>query len=276
MSDASVPRSLILVLGDEATSSVLETAVTDLDVDVERLDDCGPLRQASLQQRAALVVVDPTCIETPAALAAWTGSDTFDPGVPLILFAPRPVDSDTYREWLGAGAWEVVRLPVDPAMLALRLRNMIGGRRVGPGGATIAPHHPYAWPSLVRATEEVLALARRYGRPVAFGAVAVDQGGDPGPPETTRVMNRLGVAAQEWVRKSDLVGVSEHDVLLLVLPDTELTDAEGLLPRLLAALERSLRRAGTVARFRAAVHTAAGNDNASATDLLLATIRKVT
>jgi hypothetical protein len=275
MTDAPGPRSLILVLGGEETARVLEASVTELEVVIERLDDCELIRQGGPQDRADLVVVDVTCAESPATLAGWTESDVFDPSVPLLLFAPRPVDSEAYRSWLAAGVWEVVRLPVDPAMLALRLRNMIGGRRPPSGRPPIAPHHPYPWPSLVRATGEVLALARRYDRPVACAAIAIEPGGDPEAPGAPRMMNRLAVTAQDWVRNSDLVGISEHDIIVVVLPDTEHHEAEGLLPRLQAALERSLRLAGTVVRLRAAVHAADWTDDPSAVDFLLATVRKV-
>lgn len=276
MIDTAVPRPLILILGGEGTARAIEPAVSDLRVDLERFEDCSRAPESARPRRAAIVVVDAACAQSPARLAAWVEHELFDPAVPLLLVAPRPVEQDTYREWLGAGAWEVVRLPVDPALMALRLRNMLGPRLEGEAARpAIEPQGPYGWPSLVRATDEVLALGRRHGRPVACAAISVESGTDDTAARPLRVLRRLGIAAQAWVRKSDLVGMSEHDVLLVVLPDTRPSEAEILVPRLVAALDRSLRSGGIVARLRSGTHGASWDDDPSAVDFLLAAIRSI-
>ncbi|NIP77673.1 MAG: hypothetical protein GWM90_00100 [Gemmatimonadetes bacterium] len=269
-------RPLILVLGGAETVEVIDPAVADLNVQVERLEDCDGLEATPRTRKAAVVIVDAACAGSPEVLAEWNHGEAFDAAVPLLVFAPRPVEPAAYREWLTAGAWEVVGLPVDPALLGLRLRNMLGRRWAQLGaGLSITPSGPYPWPTLVRATGEVLALARRHGRDVACSAVSVERSGEGDAEQAADLMHRLGTTAREWVRRSDLVGLSEHDVLLVVLPDTTEANARLLTPRLVVALERALRRAGTVARLRTGVRGADPDKSTSAADFLLATIRRI-
>jgi hypothetical protein len=262
----------VLILGGAERQELIAAALSELDVRIDRLEGQDEFGRG--QRRADLVLVDRALLDGPQTIASWLDSGVLDGGTPLLLTAPSPMDPGDYREWLEAGIWEVVRLPVDPALLSLRLKNLLGGR-VGAGAPSITPMGPYPWPALVRATEETLALGRRYGRPVSCVALAVEAG-SPEAPRSPRLMYRLGVAAQEWVRGSDLVGLSEHDVLLAVLPDTTGYYADILGPRLVAAVERSLKRAGFVAGLRSATVEATTDRVQSAPDFLLAAVRQVT
>lgn len=257
----------------------MTAALGGLRARVDRLRDGAELDRTA--RESGLVIVERSLVDGPAVVRGWLDADILDPTVPLLLFAPTPMESAEYRDWLAAGVWETVRLPIDPPILALRLRNLLGAQLDGHHLA-LASKRPYPWPTLVRATGETLALGRRYERPVACVAVAVSLPGndehasDEEREGARRLMSRLGVAAREWVRDSDLVGLTEQDVLLAVLPDTTGYYAGILGPRLLAAMERSLKRAGTVAALRSATRAAAMDGSESAADFLLGAVRQVT
>ncbi|MFW5951863.1 MAG: hypothetical protein ACOCVZ_07100 [Gemmatimonadota bacterium] len=279
MTSESERSSLVLILGGEETERLVAAALTNVRARIDRLDDRDEFGRA--KRPADLVFLERASLEGdgddgPETVRGWLEQGILDAAVPLLLMAPSPVTPAEYREWLGAGLWEVVRLPVDPRLLSLRLRNLLGDRGAGEGQPSISPNGPYPWPTLVRATGETLALTRRHQRQLACMALAVEPGSDASDRSTPPLMYRLGVAAREWVRNSDLVGLSQHDVLLVVMPDTSGADADALGPRLVAALERSLRRAGTVARIRFATGTPSPDPDQSAMDLLLGTLRKVT
>lgn len=260
----------VLILGGEETETLIRAAAAGLDCVVRRIADTAGFGEG--RPRADLVIVDSAWIDGPDTVRQWLDAEVLDAATALLLVAPSPVRSEEYREWLEAGVWEVVRTPVDPSLLGLRLRNLLGGR--GPrGGSAITPAGPYPWPTLVRATEETLALAKRVERPVACVAVAVAQQENSEPREADRLMYRLGVAAREWVRGYDLVGLNEQHILLAVLPDTSRADADILAPRLGAALERALRRAGVVASLQSSTSEWAEAEDQSATDFLLGTLR---
>lgn len=262
----------VLLLGG-AESELVAAALDGLDVEIHRIQDREEFGRA--QRRADLVLLERACLEGPGTVREWLDTEILDVTSPLLLLAPMPVGAGEYREWLSVGVWEVVRLPVDPDMLALRLRNLLGGPRLSGRRMSLGPQGPYPWSSMVRATEETLALARRLDRPVSCLAVAVDPGADPKEHPSPRLMHRLGIAAQEWVRDADIVGLSEHDVLLAVLPDTNADEAEILGPRLVAALQRSLRRAGIAAGLRVSTLEASPDPSQSAVGLLLAAARQV-
>ncbi len=273
MEHPPAPSASVLILGGADTERLMTAALQAPHAPLVRLDLIDDQAEFGRVRRTAdLVLVDRGRIHGPETVAEWLHSDILDPTVPLLVCAPSPIAPAEYRDWLAAGVWDLVRLPVDPAMLALRLRNLLGNRGDAQH-AMMAPHHPYPWPTLLRATAETMALGRRHERPVSCVALAVERTGEGEPPP--RLMYRLGVSVRQWTRDSDLVGVTQQDVLVVVLPDTSDDYAAVLAPRLLAALERSLRRAGTVARLRSASRSARLDGSETANEFLLGAIRKV-
>jgi hypothetical protein len=273
MKQAPPSYASVLILGGADTERLMTAALQAPHAPLVRLDLIEEQTEFGRTRRTSdLVILDRARIDGPETVAEWLHSEILDPTVPLLIFAPSPIAPAEYRDWLAAGVWDMVRLPVDPAMLALRLRNLLGNRGDALHAA-MAPHHPYPWPTLLRATGEVMALGRRHERPVSCVALAVERTGEGESPP--RLMYRLGVSVRQWTRDSDLVGVTEQDVLVVVLPDTPDEYAAMLAPRLLAALERSLRRAGTVARLRSAARSARLDGCETATEFLMGAIRKV-
>lgn len=272
MMHATETSPSVLILGG-AETEVVDAALEGLDVTIGRIRDRDEFGRT--QRRADLVLLERARLEGPGTVREWLDTEILDAMSPLLLLAPMPVEPSEYRNWLNAGVWEVVRLPVDPHLLALRLRNLLGGPSLPGRRSSLGPQGPYTWASMVRATQETLALARRLERPVSCVAVALDHRPEPNEHPSPRLMHRLGVAAQEWVRDADIVGLSEHDVLLAILPDTSADEAEILGPRLVAALQRSLKRAGVAAGFRISTLEASADPSQSAATLLLAAARQV-
>jgi hypothetical protein len=264
-------QPVVVLLGGEESRSLVADALDEQALRLEWLREPGTLG-ASGQPEPAAVLVDRDLLSGPADVTDWIEGGRLRPGIPLLLVVRRRPEPADLQDWLRAGVWDLVHVPLDARLLGLRLRNLMGHRRQPlPGRTGIAPVRPYSWAGLVRATDETLALARRFDRPISCVAIAVH--GDPADPpdDDARLLHRLGVATQEWVRGSDLVGTSDSGVVLVVLPDTPLEEARLLTTRLVATLERRLRRWSILARLEA--HSSSPRPDHSASDFLLQAAR---
>ena len=166
-------------------------------------------------------------------------------GMPVILIAPEALDRDQRREWLQAGAWEIVRLPLDEELFGLQVRNFLRGRS---GDAAHPATGAYSREALVKVTEENLSLARRYSRPLAIAAFGLDWGQRRADANAVALLERLAATAHEATRRSDLVGVTARGTLLTLLPDTDRAGAQIFTDRLAPRLEARLREWGVLAR----------------------------
>ena len=177
-----------------------------------------------------------------ARAQGWLGA-----AVPIVVVVPDAADREQRLAWLEAGAWEIVRLPLDEELFGLQARNFLLGSEAA---SRIDPaEEPYARAALVRVTEENLALARRYRRPLAVAAFSLDWGARRGDDEAIALMERLATTAHDAVRGSDLVGVTPRGTLLTLLPDTDPTGARVFTDRLTPRLESRLREWGVLARI---------------------------
>lgn len=260
----------VVVLGGEESRRLVADAVGDQDLRLEWLREPAALGTSAVEPAA--VLVERELVDGPGEVDGWVRGGRLRPAVPLLLIVGQRPEAPEFQDWLRAGVWDMVSVPIDTRMLGLRIRNLVGHqRRPLPGRTWLHPNWPYAWTGLVRATEETLDLSRRHDRPIACTAIAV-QGDTADPPEVAaRLLNRLGAATQEWVRGSDLVGLSDSGVILVVLPDTTLEETRLFMPRLVATLERRLQRWSVVARLDA--YCSAPAPGQSASEFLLQAVR---
>ena len=262
---------LVVVVGGEETRSLVAGALGEQEMRLEWLEGADGL-SASIGSPPDAVLVDADLVAGPEEVSSWIESGWLRSAVPLLLIVRARPDSARLQEWLRAGVWDLVPLPVDSELLGLRLRNLLGNRRQPlPGRTWIVPAGPYSWTTLVRAADESLALGRRYDRPVSCIAISVHDMAADSPDDADRLLRRLGIAAREWVRGSDLVGLSESGAILVVLTDTPIDEAKVITPRLVTTLERSLQQWSVVARLDAA--TSSPGPDQSATEFLLQAAR---
>jgi DNA-binding response OmpR family regulator len=253
------PLALVVSAGGEGTATVREA-----------LARAGFAEQSALPGAAGwdatdsidLVVLDGEAMDVAETLVSASEAGRIDPGIPVLVSSPGPVSSDRQLGWLRAGAWEVVETPADTEALALFLNNLVRGRRGPPGpeadgagaedDALRAPRkEPYTWRPLVRVMEETLSLARRHGRPVTCLAF-VPVWREPDTATAPMLLaHRLAHTLLTRVRVADLVGISEHGALLVILPDTETGGSPIILNRLLSILRDEIQAWGMVAGIEA-------------------------
>ncbi|HUP20683.1 MAG TPA: hypothetical protein VM778_12120 [Gemmatimonadota bacterium] len=193
--------------------------------------------------------------------------------IPVIVLAPSPVARDDRVAWLEAGAWEIVALPLDDELFGLQVRNLLRGYP-----ESIWAHsddEPYTRRALVRVTEENLALAHRYRRPLCAAAFCLDWGGRRADEEAIALLRRLAVLAHEAVRRSDLVGVTASGTLVVLLPDTDAAGARIFSDRLIPVLEARLRSWGFVGRVIGAQISVEAATSTPPEDFLAAADRSV-
>jgi hypothetical protein len=264
-------QPVVLVIGSEDSRDLVADALGEQELRLEWLQDSAALGTGGGTEPAA-IVVDREHVTDPATIEEWLDSGQVYPAVPLLLIAERRPDDAILQDWLRAGVWDVMAVPVDAQMLGLRIRNLMGRRdRPLPGRTWVMSNRPYGWKGLVRATEETLDLGRRHGRPLSCIAVAVRDVSTPSAAERDQLRHRLAVATREWIRGSDLMGTSDSGVLLVVLADTPLHEAQLLATRLVGTLERRLRTWGITARVD--VECSAPGPDQTATEFLLQATR---
>lgn len=203
--------------------------------------------------RAEAVLVD-ECLE-PAEVAEALDRGWVPGTAPLFVLARRLPDRDRYSAWLESGAWDIVKIPLESVALALRLQNILGAHRSERTRTKPGPR--YSLQSLAQATDEALALAKRYDRPLH--CVALDVGWpNLVDADIEPLMERLADATQRLTRRSDLLGVGGPGTLLILLPDTNEAGAGVFVDRLRETLRERLGEWGVAAALRTEVVSPTG------------------
>lgn len=227
-------------------------------------------RQDAWQDGAAAeaVLVDEAL--EPAEVAEALEKGWVRPTSPLFVVARRLPDRDRYLAWLEAGAWDILKVPLEGVALALRLRNMLMGQLEGQeeDGA-----RRYSLQSLTLAAEEAMALAGRYDRPLHCVGLALDWP-DADDADVSPLMERVADATQRLTRRSDLIGLGNRRTVLILLPDTDAKGTGTFMDRLAETLEGRLREWGVAAAIRA--ETVAAEEVDSGRALLDAVVQKLT
>lgn len=215
------------------------------------------------------VIVDESL--EPAAIAEALERGWIRRTAPLFVLTRRLPDRERYIAWLEAGAWDIVKMPLESMALALRLRNVLRGQRQVEGQQRAAAR--YRRDALVRVADETIALAHRQGRSLQCAAVALDlagAGGEGTDRPDQAVLERLADATQRLVRRSDLIGVGDG-ILFVLLPDTEPKGARTFVERLREFLDERLVSWGLTGTVRTGI--ASAKDITSGRELLSAASR---
>lgn len=242
-------RVVVLAPDPEVATAVHEVLTAEQVLEVPWRPD----RQAEAGRPSVdpdLLILQTDGLDIPALVRRGYDEGWLRLRVPVIVLAPRPVEREDQRAWLAAGAWAIVRLPFDQEIFRLELRNLLRGYPAGIWAH--AEDEPYTRDALLRVTEENLALAGRYGRPLSAAAFCLSWGSRRSDQDALTLMRRLAGPAREAVRGSDLVGVTAQGTLVVLLPDTDAAGAAVFAERLVPELERRLRAWGFVGRITSA------------------------
>lgn len=188
---------------------------------------------------------------------------------PLFVLVERLPGRDRYLEWLEAGAWDVLKVPLEATALPLRLRNILAQGRAPARPRTA---RPYSLQALEQVADEALALAHRYERDLHCVAMAVDWP-TPEEPGGNAVIQKLADAAETLVRSSDLVGIGDERTLIVLLPDTDEQGTRTFTHRLGTAMETRLREWGVLAQLRTGF--VAASEAGSGRDLMSLVVRRL-
>ena len=160
---------------------------------------------------------------------------------PAYVVAERLPSRQRYIDWLAAGAWDVVKIPLESAALALQLRNIL---RAQPDSSD-SQERRYSLETLEQVAAETLSLAMRHDRPFQCVAVTLDwKDPDAGP---DGMLDKLAREAEDLVRSSDLIGLGDRSTIIVLLPETDQEGADTFMGRLEEVLEARLREWGVLA-----------------------------
>lgn len=169
-------------------------------------------------------------------------SPTVSPSTPILMMTNGDVTRAQRLEALGSGVWDILRHPVDPNELILRIGNFIQVKqstdRIREEGLTDPQTGFYNARGLLRRMREISADSRRLERSVAclalggdlFAQDPVDPAELEGPlrPDDRELMRALHAITRE----SDTVGRLPSGEFIVVALGTDETGAEQLFERL--------------------------------------------
>lgn len=274
-SSAHAPKVIVATPDDDLWGS-FHDLLRAVGMEVRRVDGPPFPPAGSDGPSPDVLLLDETQADVPGMIRAARESGWIAGATPVLVLARNAPERTRLLEWLQAGAWDWVRVPLDEELLALRVRNLLLSRTTVTGHAGRRDVGGYDWKGLVRVAQESLALARRHGRPLCCVAVRLDWPEEP--PEMaarSRLLERLQEAIHESVRGSDLLGRSPDDELVMLLPDTDRPGAELVARRLQSFVGDRLEEWGRKARVRVAVSAAADHPDAPAHAFLDTAVRHV-
>jgi PleD family two-component response regulator len=214
-------------------------------------------------------------------------AESLDAVTPLLMMTSSTVGRAERLEALEAGAWDILRHPVDPSELILRMDTFVRAKhqadQIREEGLTDPATGLYNLRGLLRRATEVSADAVRHGRPLACVAFGPEWAGGPpeDPPEgETPAPKAVPEGSTAWAfrsvtRLSDMVGRLSTGEFVIVAPGTGRDGALRLADRVLALVEQAARgeEAGRARlpedyRLRAGFYAASGAEAVSPEDLL--------
>ncbi len=202
---------------------------------------------------------------------------------PLLMISASSVGRAERMEAFGAGAWDILRHPVDPGELVLRVETLVRAKqeadRIREEGLTDPGTGFYNARGLLRRAHEMSADAIRFERPlacIAFGpewlnrAVAEEAAQASSDPFAEGIARAL----KSVTRGSDTVGRLASGEFVIVAPGTDRDGAVRLADRVLRLVRETPEgsgAAGLVAdefRLRAGFYATAATEPVNPEDLL--------
>jgi len=215
--------SRILVVDDDPIiPALLKPMLRRAGLRVEALQDPEWFWETLEQVRPELLVLD---FEFPQMdgleLCRMVRNDAAWAQLPIVFLTGRD-DPESERQMFAAGADDVVSKPVIAEDLVGRISNRLQRSRQFRELTEIDPHTGLAtWRGFVREAEALLALAKRYAKPVALILIEVDGTRDLeeeyGREAAAAILLNLGRLLRRSFQTEDALGVREQSQLALGL-----------------------------------------------------------
>lgn len=162
---------------------------------------------------------------------------------PLILLAPEELARHDQLEALRAGAWGILRPPLDAEQILLRVGTFVAAKNQSDEALEASLMDPvmgcYNLNGLLRRSEELAADASRHRRALACIVVGLSRRG-PGPTATDeKPLRTMAGILRETIRVSDALACLADGEFVVVAPGTDAEGAHRLAERLLTALDRT-------------------------------------
>ncbi|HSG09304.1 MAG TPA: response regulator [Longimicrobiales bacterium] len=188
-------------------------------------------------------------------------ASTVSPATPILMITTSSLGRAERLEALGAGAWDILRHPVDPSEFVLRMETLLGAKqeadRVRDEGLTDPSTGFYNARGLLRRTKEISADATRFDRPLACIAFGLEWLDTPtalaNQAEEQALVNTaqsVADALKSITRVSDTVGRLTTGEFIIVAPGTDRAGAERLADRVLELVGESVHRESGPPGFR--------------------------
>ena len=154
------------------------------------------------------------------------------PDLPVMMMSCRD-ESEKVVQAFDRGANDFLRTPLDPAVTLVRVHNLVALRRARVALRQQAMVDPltniYNRRYIMQQIASQTAVARRYGRPLAFCLCDIDHfkrvNDDYGHRIGDEALRRVASVLRTRLRRSDVVGRFGGDELCIVFPETSAADA---------------------------------------------------
>lgn len=257
---ADVLTSVLIVDDQEWTSRSVESILRPRGFAVLKAYTGRQALELASRAGPDLAIVDfhlPDMDGIDVVRALRTG-EILDPVAPLLMMSGSAVGRAERLEALGAGAWDILRHPLDPGELILRLENLIRAKhdadRLRKEIMTDLGTGLYNVRGVLRRAREMGAGSVRYGHPMACIAVGPAWSAEDGDPDARGASasapnDLLSSAVQSAVREYDAVGRMGPCEFVIVASGLDQTGAVRLADRILEAWKRTPGAANTCRAF---------------------------
>jgi len=197
---------------------------------------------------------------------------------PLLMISASQIGRAERMEALSAGAWDILRHPVDPGELVLRVETLVRAKqeadRIREEGLTDPGTGFYNARGLLRRAQEISADAIRFERPlacIAFGPEWLDRViSSEVPAAADPFVEGIARALKSVTRGSDTVGRLASGEFVIVAPGTDRDGAVRLADRVLRLVQETpgLEMTREEFRLRAGFYATAASEPVNPEDLL--------
>lgn len=232
--------TVLLVDDDPAISTILRPLIGAKGFRVEAIEDPLKFWNTLETVRPDLLVLD---FDLPhlngIQLCRMVRNDSAWAQLPII-FLSGSTGEDLERDMYLAGADDVIRKPIDPQDIVVRISNRIERSRSGRELTKVDLRTGLPnWPGFVHEFESLLGLARRYSKPVALVAMQVDsdQGGDDDHPAAgDAALLTLVRVLRRSLAAEDSLGMYNDSTVMVALYDMKAGEAVERMAQVLETL----------------------------------------
>ena len=180
---------------------------------------------------------------------------TIRASTPIVMMTTSPLGRSERIEALRAGAWDVVRPPLDPEELLLKIGAFVTAKQEADAAREESLLDPltgfYNVKGLLKRVSEVTAEATRSRRPLACVVLGMDWSRAEEVDDVRSLPDGLTTALAATARVSDIMGRLGEGNFVIVAPGTDPGGAHRLAMRLLAAVDEGVPRDEAPLRMRA-------------------------